>query len=678
VVSEVIPAVSHVVWFALDGALIPARVIALSDTSPTRYLTIDGQGEERTLSRRRILWTSAMTVASYDALPAYLARVIEARSRCDLPALWERLASDEALTPLSVSDAANLCGGAATAPSMDALVLAVFEERLHFKMRDGMMAPVSREMLAKMVAEREEAAQQARDLAQVLDLLRQRLDSGTAVNAPPSFAQTMRRHLDALVTVALAEKPGDADPLGRTLLRDLLAPRGGDASRQARELLVRLGEFAEDENIFVRKAGVSRTFAAEVLEEAACQASTDPRQRRPVDMRGLLTLAIDDPETTEVDDAFAMEGDTLHVFISDVAARVTRGSLVEREAAARMTTIYLPDGRIPMVPPVLADDALSLKEGVDRPCLAYSFQVNADGLLSGFMVREALIRVNHQLGYVETDRVLSDAADSAAEISANELIRDAARLMDRHRDRRLRMGALAINRQEFRIDLDEERGVSIRTLNASSPARELVAEMMVAVCAGAATWCVDQSLPCIFRVQPTPDNRQIPKGTEITDPAERIAVLRQLKPTSLTTRPGSHFTLGVDCYTQVTSPIRRFHDLLMNYQIKWFIGTGSVAIKAAEINGQLETFKRLSTRARRVEQDTRRFWCLRYMEQNRAQILRGTIIRPLAARWLVELTDLGIQVPFRPRFPVSPGEEVRLTIVEVDAQRGRVVLELSQ
>ena len=154
----------------------------------------------------------------------------------------------------------------------------------------------------------------------------------------------------------------------------------------------------------------------------------------------------------------------------------------------------------------------------------------------------------------------------------------------------------------------------------------------------------------------------------LDDPASVVAVLRTLKPTQQGLRPGRHFTLGVDGYCQVTSPLRRYLDLVNHRQIKASLRRRAPAHTDGDLNGLIATSEEATGRARRAMSDTRRSWLLRYMNEHPDRTWTATVIRSLGKRWLAEIDELAFQVAFMPSGWVNPGQSVALTVRKIDLE----------
>ncbi|MCC6620306.1 MAG: RNB domain-containing ribonuclease [Deltaproteobacteria bacterium] len=670
--SEGLP--GTVVLLAERGELGPAWVVSRDGS---RFVLQNLLGERFAVSLPRLFWVGRKALASPDELPAYWQEVKSLAERADLVAAWGAL-DHATVGPASI--AAHALGREGPAAE-DAVALAIFLDPSHFRLKDRALLREAPAEVAETLRKRAEKEAARTKLAAAERWIRERL-ARAATDAPPCDPTPLDPdYRRALVDVAARGRECERFAFAEPLLQALAIPFGAPAL-PVFELLVTLGELAPDTNLAPLRAGVSLAFTPEIEAEAARLATAIRPNGKVLD--GLLIVAIDDPDTTEIDDAVAIDPrdpERLHVLVADAALWVQPGSALDVVARERASTIYLPEGKVPMVPSPLAEGVMSLFAGAPRSALDFSFRIDAEGRARELDIARVEVTIARALTYEEAD-VLLVAPDGSRDTSpgtsavAATLAR-AAELVGRHRDARHRRGAVTFQRPEIYWVREPDGTVRQKVGDPLGPARQLVAELMVATCAAAAEYCVDRGIPCLYRAQAPPDEPPPPtdpKTGRIDDPALQYELLRRLKPSVLTTTPEPHFTLGVSAYTQLTSPIRRYADLLMHQQIASVLRTGRPVYSAKNLETFIFELGRRSGVVKRVEQESRRFFALRWLAQSPPPQLVGRVVRELGKKTLVELESLGIQelVSLRRRRP--PGDNVRLTIVACDARRDTLEL----
>ncbi len=164
-------------------------------------------------------------------------------------------------------------------------------------------------------------------------------------------------------------------------------------------------------------------FPANVLAEAE-RAKPDSTVDR-IDARHLQLVAIDPPGATDLDQAFAAErtkrGYRVFYAIADVGAFVTPGGVVDAEARRRGTTLYSPDVRAPLHPPILSEDRSSLLPGHDRPALLWTIDLGDDGTATDWHLARAVVRVAESISYREAqqriDRALAGSSVAGSSVA---------------------------------------------------------------------------------------------------------------------------------------------------------------------------------------------------------------------------------------------------------------------
>lgn len=379
-------------------------------------------------------------------------------------------------------------------------------------------------------------------------------------------------------------------------------------------------------------------------------ASGDPSSR--VDLTALPFVTIDAPGTQDMDDALFAEpadgGWQLQVAIADVAALVPAGSELDKLAQRRATSIYLPGRPVPMLPPALAVERCSLLAGLERPALVCSLKIAGDGEILAFQFQEATIISRAKLAYEQVANFL-DTRQADAEVEPHSgtlqaLQGAASALLARRKQDNL----VIAGRQEFRLVLnDQARLDHIEQLSKTS-AHSLVEECMVAVNRCAAQWFGDRGLFIEhpgFRPERLPDVRKLADELlglkdvafdsiegymqlmkAIDDEALafplRAVLSRLLERSRLSLTPRPHQGMGLPCYSTVTSPIRKYSDLLCQRMIKAKLNQQPVPQLANKLVEGLE--QRLDI-ARQARYQMEQWLKCEYLEPLQGQTLPGVV-----------------------------------------------------
>jgi ribonuclease R len=449
------------------------------------------------------------------------------------------------------------------------------------------------------------------------------------------------RFLTAAPVFPPRESPGTDRPRARTQGRLVVRAGGsGGVRASAGDLvlvkLARRGSGAEVVRVIGRPEvardliegmmldrGMHRAFDAAVEREAQAageRVRSSGEERR--DLRDLPTFTIDPASARDFDDAISAESlgedrTRVWVHIADVAAHVPEGSLVDREARRRATSVYVPGAVEPMLPHALSSDACSLRPGLERA--AVTVELELDGaLVQRAAFYRSLIRSDERLDYERVDRIFA-GSEAAAEPWGEPLVaaRRAAAILQ---ERRERSGALVVDSEEPEFAFDEEGNVTDIRGRTQTESHRVIEHLMIAANEAVAGMLEQRGVPCLFRVHERPEPERIerladqlaslevptpplPAPMSSTQAAElvgaiskcvddhvratghgRIAlsslVLRSLKQAYYSPKNIGHAGLQSASYCHFTSPIRRYPDLVCHRALLSAVGGRESAPRA--------------------------------------------------------------------------------------------------
>ncbi len=400
------------------------------------------------------------------------------------------------------------------------------------------------------------------------------------------------------------------------------------------------------------------------------------------DLTGTLAIAIDDVDTDEVDDALSAhelpDGRwRVEVHIADASAWVPEGGAIDAEARRRGATLYLPDRRLPMLPDALAYDRVSLNEGMPRPALTFRIELDRQGRVVDFEPVLSTISVDCQLPYEEVDSLLDARSDTAL----SKTLRALYRLADLLCDARIARGALEVQPPEVKVKVNAAGEVRVTPVERFSSARRLVSEWMIQCGRLAAQWCAERGVPVVFRRQDAPEDPPEMPTESVVDPVAFHAIVRKLRKAAVSSAPGPHWGLGVEAYSQVTSPIRRYADLVMHRQIKAALtappGTREPFDSDAEqaVLHAVAAAEQAGDTLSRIERETNRYFVLKHLMAHVGEPMAAVVVAERdRGRWLVSIEDVAIQASVALSGSPKPRDIRSVEVVSVSARADRLQL----
>ena len=642
----------------------------------TRWIVLDERGQSTSLAPRQFTYKVVGQTYNSSEIPDFLQQVESYLDPSSLEVAWELLVEDGAsATP---KEMANLLFSQAEPSQVYAAHCLLSDDKIYFKQKGDGYEPRSASAVAERKHQLEVEALKARGQKEFLQRVQQAL-GGEAVE----WQKHDRHRLEALEkygalladvtrggvkydSLAQAYPPPAQVLETMTMLERTATPQG------AFGLLVDLGWWSANENLFLRRSSIPVQFPTKVTDVAHERLNSpppDPDQNR-LDLTHLKVYTVDDETTTEIDDGLSWEmlpdnREKLWVHIADPTRWLVPEDELDLDARKRGSTVYLPTGMIPMFPEILATGPMSLIQG--EICCALSFGIILDetGAVEDYSIHASLIKPTYRLTYEDVDDILESGVREEPEIAA------LGKWALKRKSWRFEQGAISINMPEATIKVKDDE-VNIDLLD-DSRSRELVAEMMILAGEVAARYGKTHSIPLPFRGQPQPE---LPPEEELLLlPAGfvRACAMRRCMPKSeMSINPLRHAGLGLETYTQATSPIRRYSDLLTHFQIKAHLRGEALPFRAEDLKEVMMTVTSITQEVVMVERQTNRYWALEYLGRHLDKAWDTTVLmwlREDSNLALILLEDLGLQLPMSFKRAVNLGEEILVKVIHADPQK---------
>ena len=424
------------------------------------------------------------------------------------------------------------------------------------------------------------------------------------------------------------------------------------------DILGKQGDNTVEMHAILAQYGLPYKYPQRVEEAANKISDVIPEDEiaRREDFRDVLTFTIDPADAKDFDDAISIRmiggengevrGERLEsqnysltphpspltpslyevaVHIADVSYYVTEGSIIDREAQQRATSVYLVDRTIPMLPERLCNYICSLRPGEDKLCYSVIFTLDEDANIKNWHLAHTIIRSDRRYAYEEVDEILSPTpspSEGGAGGGASAL-RLLSHMAQKLRERRFKNGAVKFDREELHFDIDEDGKPTRCFFKKSTLATQLIEEFMllanrtVAEFIGGGKCEVrggrseqqnysltphsspltsKKSKTFVYRVHDQPDPQKLenlrhlvaPFGYKVKTTGTKGAIskslnqlmadaegkreqklienvaLRAMMKAKYSTHNIGHYGLAFDYYTHFTSPIRRYPDTMVH------------------------------------------------------------------------------------------------------------------
>ncbi|MBX9889916.1 MAG: ribonuclease R [Amoebophilaceae bacterium] len=396
------------------------------------------------------------------------------------------------------------------------------------------------------------------------------------------------------VIIALTSFPGEQQQLKGKIVQHL-----GPAGIHEVEIHAIMAEF-----------DLKDTFPDQVIEsmQSIAQTITNEEIARRKDLRHIPTFTIDPADAQDFDDALSYQrldngGHQVGIHIADVSHYILPATLLDDEAYARNTSVYLVDRCIPMLPELLSNDLCSLRPDKDKLTFSAVFELDESGKVQNRWFGETVIHSNKRFSYEEAQAII-DAKNGDFYQELTQVNSLAKQL----RTARIKQGAINFETRELLFELDEE-GKPLQLIpKVRKDTHKLIEEFMLLANKEVASYVAhmkqtkeDPTPTFIYRTHDDPDPEKLNdffafvkqlgykinvgegpifkamhhleqaiQGTQEESMIQSLAI-RAMAKALYTTEPKPHFALAFRHYSHFTSPIRRYPDLLVHRLLKQYL-----------------------------------------------------------------------------------------------------------
>lgn len=523
----------------------------------------------------------------------------------------------------SPTELAELVFGNSSPQAVWAVISDALSDRASFILEEGGLRPLSEEQISERARKRieREGAEEAKRV--FIERAKAALKDGK-LEAAEQDARFLQE-IEARATGSAAASK---------LLKDMKLE---DSPESAHAFLLKARVKGPGWNPYPARAGLSLKAPAMVIPAPAMEGRED--------LTGMESFAIDNAWSKDPDDAISFSGGALWVHVADPSVSVEPGSPADREARARAATLYLPEGAVPMLPDsALADFGLGLKEL--SPALSFRIRLDAEGGVEDVEAMRSVVRVR---------RFSYQAADALLEGEVLSALRSIA---ERNRAKRAGNGAVEIDLPE--IHLWVEGGRPMVEPSPESQSAGIVRECMLLAGEAAARYAFREGIPFPYYGQEAPA-----EGRALPGLAGEWAKRRLMRPGMISGSPVAHRGLGLGLYTQVTSPLRRYQDLLAHQQLGARLG-GKAMMGQDDIVERTGAAQASAQAARQAERSAYQHWKLVWLLQRPDWIGKGVVLGDLGRRLAVLIPELAMETQIPADSGLAPNDEISLKVSGID------------
>lgn len=415
---------------------------------------------------------------------------------------------------------------------------------------------------------------------------------------------------------------------------------------------------------------IPTTFSQETLDQASLLRNykiSETEIENRLDLRDSCVFTIDGEDAKDLDDAISVRKYAgkyeLGVHIADVSHFVLAGSSIDKEAAARGTSVYFADRVIPMLPEQISNCVCSLTPGEDKLTLSAIIKIDSMGQIIGAKIVKSVINSKVRGVYSEINKIFDKTASDVIKEKYSPIMKSlvvAKELAEILIDSSEKRGNLTFAETESSFELDQNGVCKSVTPRARGFTEKLIEQFMITANESVAAFAKKKKIPFIYRVHEAPNAERCESFLEVcrvfgfkcSKPKNGItneyikSILEQAKETKVenlisnrilramskaiySSSPDGHFGLALEDYCHFTSPIRRYPDLSIHRILSAvLIGTKKTTLKnefgqfVFNISEQSTNFE---IRAMNAERDAEKCYMAEFAHQHLGEIFNGTI-----------------------------------------------------
>lgn len=496
----------------------------------------------------------------------------------------------------------------------------------------------------------------------------------------------------------LLERLADPETQNDAELWKLLTKALPEDPHMALHLATAWGLVKRHHNFWLDRAGydADEAWAASFTDDlAALAAAVAGTAREEIETAagpcGNPFVSIDPASTSDFDDAFSVRKNEDGTFSLSLAFACPArfwpfGSDLDKAVLRRSSSLYLPEGDLHMMPRETALSLFSLRQGERRPAMVVEMTLSEDGECLSLAPRPAWVALAANLSLPGTQAIL-DGPTATVEVTARQIgaaapfagmLCDGRELAEKLQQRRIAAGAVITERPdpEVTVEYGEADAWTVSVCHApdAPSAQNMVGEFMILANTALAAWAVERDIPLIFRTQDV----ALPKefAGVWTEPEDIARIVKHLPPSDLELTPRPHAGLGTAQYAPLTSPIRRYIDLVNMAQVIAFLNSGAPRLSRDELAALLPLVSSFSDTVSQVQRFRPRYWKLLFYKQMGDRIWWDAVVTEENDAFAVLSLPL-TQIAVRARRKIMgekvyPGQRLKVRLGKIDPLRNEI------
>ncbi|PCH70005.1 MAG: ribonuclease R [Bacteroidetes bacterium] len=388
----------------------------------------------------------------------------------------------------------------------------------------------------------------------------------------------------------------------------------------------------------------------------------DGEIKKRKEYRKVTTFTIDPLDAKDFDDALSVKhldngNYEIGVHIADVAHYVIEGSILDKEAYKRGTSVYLVDRVVPMLPEKLSNVVCSLRPHEDKLCFSAIFEINKQAEVLNSWFGKTLIHSDNRFTYEQAQDVIDNKDKNNPFTKEIQVLNDLAKKL---RDKRIREGSIVFDSEEVKFKLDEKKKPIGVYTNKMQDSNHLVEDFMLLANRKVAEFIYklksgSRKHNFVYRAHDPPpkDNLRsfsrfiknfgykINTSTHKTtaqsinkllidvngkkeDHLFQTLAIKSMAKAIYTSESASHYGLGFDHYTHFTSPIRRYPDVMVHRLLYHYLNEGK-RVDQNKIEQECQHSSEQERNAVRAERDSIKFKQAEYLQDHIGETFDGII-----------------------------------------------------